>query len=195
MTRAKTDNDVRLCGDFKPLNAVTVKDNYPLFRMSKARNMIEGAVLFSKLDCAQGFYQIPLEEASKKYTAFKTPWGLFEFNMMAFGLGNSPATFQRLMDDRLKGYLGEFCIVYLDDILVFTKDQGDPKRNEQLHLEQLQLVMDRLNQINFKLGREKCEFLKTKLEYLGHNLDNVGSSPTANEISKLINYPRPTTPK
>ena len=112
-----------------------------------------------------------MNEKSKKYTAFSTPQGHFQFNRMPFGLKNAPATFQRLMDRALTGLVGKYCLVYLDDIVIFGK-------TIQEHNENLAIVFQRLRELGLKLQPDKCEFVKPELEYLGHVVSAEGVKPT-----------------
>ena len=114
----KKDGSIRFCVDYRKLNAITVKDSYALPRIDDALASLSGNKYFSSLDLAAGYFQIPMSEKDKDKTSFITDDGLFRFNVMAFGLTNAPATFQRLMDKVLRGLNWKQCLVYIDDILV-----------------------------------------------------------------------------
>ena len=116
----KKDGSWRFCIDYRKLNAVTCCDAYPLPRIDATLDSLAGATYFTTLDLASGFWQVAVEEKDKEKTAFSVPEGHFEFNVMPFSLTNAPATFQRLMDSVLAGLVGEQCLIYLDDIIVFS---------------------------------------------------------------------------
>ena len=118
----KKDGSVRFCVDFRRLNDITVKDVFPLPRTTDLLESFQGAKIFSTLDAAAGYWQVPLTEETIPKTAFITSEGLFEFLVMPFGLCNAPATFQRIMNVLLAGLNGLSCLVYLDDIIVFSKN-------------------------------------------------------------------------
>jgi hypothetical protein len=117
----KKTGDVRLCVDFRKLNAITKKDSFPLPRIDDVLDLLQGQQYFSTLDLASGYWQIELEEDSKEKTAFIVDNNLYEWNRLAFGLTNAPGTFQRLMNSVLRSVIGKICLVYLDDIIVFQK--------------------------------------------------------------------------
>jgi hypothetical protein len=132
----KKDGTMRFCVDYRKLNVITKKDNYPLPRVDESLNALGGSKYFSSMDLASGYWQIDMAEGDKEKTAFITRDGLFEFNVMPFGLCNAPATFQRLMDMVMCGLKWKKCLVYFDDILVFTHGSFEQ------HLIDLAEVMD-----------------------------------------------------
>ena len=142
---------------------------------------LENAKFFSALDLYSGFHQIPMNEKSKKYTAFSTPQGHFQFNLMPFGLKNAPATFQKLMDRALTGLVVKYCPFYLDDIVIFGK-------TIQEHNENLAIVFQRLKELGLKLHSDKCEFVKPKLEYLGHVVSAEGVKPNYKKLDAVKNF-------
>ncbi|KAK3108631.1 hypothetical protein FSP39_012081 [Pinctada imbricata] len=149
----KKDNSLRFCIDYRQLNEVTIKDSHPLPRIDDALDSLSGSKYFSTLDLKSGYWQVGLKEEDKEKTAFSFPGGgLWQFTVMAFGLCNAPATFERLMERVLSGLSFDVCLVYLDDIIVkSTTFQG--------HLTNLQKVFDRLEVANLKLNPTKCEFV------------------------------------
>jgi hypothetical protein len=116
----KKDGSLRITVDYRKLNDVTIKDSYPIPRIDDMLNKLAAAKIFTTLDLASGYYQVEMEEGSKRYTAFACDMALYEYNVMPMGLTNACATFQRLMNRILAGILGFFCLVYLDDIIIFS---------------------------------------------------------------------------
>ncbi|MEW8092744.1 MAG: reverse transcriptase domain-containing protein [Candidatus Thiodiazotropha endolucinida] len=182
----KKDGTCRFCIDFRSLNAITVKDAYPLPRIDDTLDALSGSMWFSTLDLASGYWQIKLSERSKKKSAFVTPHrGLYHFNVMAFGLTNAPATFQRLMEKVLFGLTPQKCLCYLDDIIILGKtfDQA---------LENLQLVFQRLREANLKLKPKKCFLFQPKVTYLGHVVSEDGITCDPAKIEAVKHWPTPT---
>jgi hypothetical protein len=167
----KKDGSVRFCVDYRALNQVTVKDVYPLPRIDETLESLGGATLFSTLDLLAGYWQIGVAEADKDKTAFVTRQELFRFKRMPFGLSNAPGTFQRLMDCVLRGLLWVCCLVYLDDIVIFTKGSMDR------HVVELAAVLARLEDHGLSVKLKKCTFAAKRLEYLGHELSPEGVRP------------------
>ena len=147
----KKDGTLRLCIDFRKLNDRTLKDSFPLPRIDDTLNKLNGAKFFTTLDLESGYWQIELDEASKEKTAFIVEDNLFQFKRMAIGLCNAPATFQRTMNFVLRDVLGKKALVYLDDIIIYSKTWED-------HLNDLREVFSLLEKANFKLKLKKCQF-------------------------------------
>ncbi len=182
----KADGTWRPCGDFRRLNLITEPDKYPLPRMDDLAASLSGCKFFSKLDLKQGYHQIPMREEDIKKTAIITPFGLFEYTRMPFGLRNSGQTFQRLMDRVLAGLEGVFC--YLDNILVASPDSDSHRR----HLQQL---FDRLREYGLVLNANKCVFGQPAVEFLGHSVTGDGAAPLEDKTAAIRAFPRPTTVK
>jgi hypothetical protein len=131
----KKDRTLRLYVDYRGLNAVTIKNRYPLSLISELLDRLNGAKVFSKIDLKDAYYRIRIKKGDEWKTAFRTRYGHFEFLVMPIGLTNAPATFQSYINQALRGYVDDFCVVYLDDILVFS-------RTEEEHYQHLDLIMD-----------------------------------------------------
>ena len=180
----KKNGKLHLCVDYRKLNNVTKKDNYPLLRIDDMLETLSGSQWFSSLDLASGFWQVELDKASKEKTAFITKYGTFEFEIMPFGLCNAPSTFQRLMDRVLDGILWNFVIVYVDDINIGSKSFGE-------HLNHLKQVFERFRQNGLKLSPEKCFFFNTKLPFLGHIIGREGIQTDPEKLKVIKNFPIP----
>lgn len=181
----KPNGGVRFCIDFRKLNGVTKKDVYPLPRTSDLLDALQGAQYFSTLDLLSGYWQIPLAESAKEKTAFITNTGLYQWKVMPFGLCNAPASFQRMMDVVLAGLKWNCALVYLDDVIVFSKSFED-------HLRDLQQVFDRIHESNLILSPIKCTLCSRKVKYLGHIVTNEGVSCDPKKIESIKNFPQPT---
>ncbi|KAL2098414.1 hypothetical protein ACEWY4_007621 [Coilia grayii] len=182
----KKDGTIRLCVDYRQLNARTRKDAFPLPRIEESLDALTGATLFSTLDMASGYNQVPVAEQDKAKTAFCTPFGLFEFNRMPFGLCNAPSTFQRLMERIFGDERFSSLLLYLDDIVVFST-------SFESHLKRLDLVFQRLQQHNLKLKLAKCNFFQSKVNYLGHVISAEGVSTDPEKIRAVVEWKRPRT--
>jgi hypothetical protein len=151
----KKDGSLRLCIDYRWLNNITIKDKFPLPRIDDTIEALYGARYFSTLDLISGYWQIEIDEADKHKTAFICELGLFEFNRMPFGLTNAPSTFQRAMNNIFRTILYKCVVVYLDDIIIYSKTFED-------HLKHLAEVFSLLADAGMRLNRKKCEFFKKK---------------------------------
>ena len=147
---------------------------------------MDGAVWFSTLDLRSGYHNIPIKESDKDKTAFITRRGCFRYKVMPFGLTCAPSVFQRLMDLVLCGLTYETCLVYLDDIIVFSRDFDS-------HIERLRQVFDRLRMANLKLHMKKCSLFQRKVNFLGHVLTESGIEVQKDKVEAIQNWPRPRT--
>ena len=185
----KKDGTLRFCVDYRHLNSVTKADTYPLPRIDDLLDQLGKSRHFSTLDLASGYWQIPVDPASCEKTAFTTHRGLFEFQVMPFGLKNAPAVFQRLMEQVLRRLNPEdgpdFVSVYIDDVLVFS-----PSFEE--HVDHVSQVLNALHNANLKLKPTKCHFFRQEVEYLGHLLTTEGLKPNPSNTSAVINFPPPS---
>ena len=158
----KKDGNLRFCIDLRKLNARTVKDAYALPRIEETLDYLAGSKWFPALDLKLGYWQVELDEESKPLTAFTAgPLGFYECERMPFGATNAPATFQRMMETCLGGLHLNWCLIYLDDIIVFSKTQQEA-------ITRLGAVFQKLREARLKLQPSKCELFKTSLLYLGH---------------------------
>lgn len=165
----KKDGSLRICTDFRWLNARTLKDAHPLPHQSDCLAALGGNTYFSTMDLTSGFYNIPMAEEDKKFTAFTTPMGLYEYNRMPQGLCNSPASFMRMMLSIFGDLNFSSLLCYLDDLLVFAS-------SEKESLERLEVVFQRLRLHNLKLSPKKCHFMRSSVKFLGHIIDGYGVS-------------------
>ena len=182
----KKDGTLRYCIDYRKLNSVTQKDSYPLPRIDDSLDSLGNAKYFSTLDLASGYWQIGLSEKAKLKSAFCSTSGLYQFRVMPFGLTNAPATFQRLMERVLAGLQWNICLVYIDDIIIFSRTVDE-------HIQQLQTVFDRLKHAKLKLKPKKCHLFQKKVQYLGHVVSEAGIETDPDKISAVKDWPRPQT--
>ncbi|CAF4335019.1 unnamed protein product, partial [Rotaria sp. Silwood2] len=182
----KKDGQYRFVVDYKKLNLITIKDSSPLPNMEETlRKLGQGYKYFSKLDFKSGFYQIPINETDKEKTAFVTPFGLYQFNVLPMGLINSPPTFQKVMNNTLQS-CRQFCLVYLDDIIVFSKSHEE-------HISHLEQVFTALQTNHFVLNPPKCELMVSKINYLGHTISEKIITPTNDKIQAILDIKEPHT--
>ncbi|GBG92970.1 hypothetical protein CBR_g57968 [Chara braunii] len=179
----KKNKDLRLCFDYRKLNAQTVKNAGPLPRIDDLLERLGGAKYFSKLDLKSGYHQISISNDRYK-TAFKMRYGHFKWVVMPFGLTNAPATFQAAMTNEFRAMLDRFVLVYLDDILVYSRTLED-------HLGHLRRVLETLRRAKYKANRDKCEFVRQEMEYLGHFVTPEGISPLSGKIQAVQEWPEP----
>ena len=165
---------------------MTKRDVYPLPRIDDLLGALDGMRYFTSLDLKSGYWQIPMAEHDKEKTAFITPGGLYQFRVMPFGLTNAPATFQRMMDLVLAGIKWHHCLVYLDDVLVFSRSFDE-------HLTHLVSVFDRLRKAGLKLAPKKCHICRMQVHYLGHVVSARGVSVDPAKTSALAQFPVPAT--
>ncbi|BHF65296.1 hypothetical protein SprV_0200830600 [Sparganum proliferum] len=176
----KKDGSVRLCVDYRKLNAVTVKDSFPLPRIDTTLEALAGAACFSTLNLQSGYWQVEMAPEDRPKTAFSIPSGLYEFETMPFGLANAPATFQRLMASVLRDLCPTACLVYLDDVIVHGS-------TVESHLDNLQTVFNRLQAVGLKLNPAKCCFLK-RVKTDPAKTEQIRSWPQPTSVSELRGF-------
>lgn len=184
----KKDGSMRLCVDYRGLNAKTHLDAYPMPQIVDILESLKGAKVFSTLDLKSGYWQMEMEKSSVEKTAFCTASGLYEFLCLPFGLKNSAASFQRLMEQVLREHKNKFCMVYIDDIVVFSPSVST-------HLQQLQKIFASLKKAGLSLNMKKCNFIKPSLTFLGHVISAEGIKTDPEKISAVQTFPVPTSVK
>lgn len=182
----KKDGSMRLCIDYRGINNITVKDKYPLPRIDELLDQLRGASWFSKIDLASGYHQISISEPDVMKTAFQTRYGQFEFVVMPFGLTNAPAAFMRLMNEVFHDYLDNFVIIFIDDILIYS-------RSAEEHQEHLKKVLERLREQRLFAKFSKCKFWQREIGFLGHRVSEHGVSADPEKVAAIQDWPRPTT--
>ncbi|GJT08991.1 reverse transcriptase domain-containing protein [Tanacetum coccineum] len=183
----KKDGSFRMCIDFRELNKLTVKNRYPLPRIDDLFDQLQGSQFFSKIDLRSGYHQLRVHEDDIPKTAFRTRYGHFEFTVMPFGLTNAPAIFMDLMNRVCRPYLDKFVIVFIDDILIYSKTQEE-------HVEHLRLVLELLKKEKLYAKFSKCEFWLREVQFLGHVINGNGIHVDPSKIEAVKNWKAPRTP-
>ena len=181
----KKDGTKRFCIDYRLLNKHTVKDSFPLPSIAESLDALDGAQYFCTLDLASGYWQVPLDDDAKLKSAFVVPGGLFQFEVMPFGLCNAPSTFERLMENIFTGLQWKTLLIYLDDVIIFGS-------SVQEVISRLKTVLDRLREAHLKLKPKKCHLFQTEVLYLGHVVSAEGVKTDPSKIEAVKSWPRPT---
>ena len=180
----KSDGTMRFSIDYRNLNDVTRKDSHPLPQIAESLDALGGAQYFSTLDLHSGYWQIEMDEDCKEKTAFITHNGLYQFNVLPFGLCNSPATFQRLMTHIIRCFEWSICLVYIDDLILFSHTFDE-------HLQHIEQVFKRLRDANVRLKPSKSHFMKPEVEYLGHVVSAAELKSNPAKIRTVQDFPIP----
>ena len=183
----KKDGSMRLCIDYRELNKLTIKNKYPLPRIDDLFDQLKGAVHFSKIDLRSGYHQLKIKPEDIPKTAFLTRYGHYEFLVMAFGLTNALVAFMDLMNRVFKKYLDKFVIVFIDDILIYSRTEAD-------HAEHLRIALEILRREKLYAKFSKCEFWLGEVQFLGHVVSNEGIKVDPSKIEAVLNWDRPRTP-
>lgn len=192
IVKKKSDNSNRekwrIVIDYRGLNNVTIDDKFPIPDISSIFDKLGRAQYFSVIDLAKGFHQILMNEKDIEKTAFSTPFGHYEYIRMPFGLKNAPSTFQRMMNFVLKQHINKICVIYMDDILVFSTSIEE-------HFDNLNKVFNKLNEYGLKVQFDKCKFLAQQVEFLGHIITKEGIKPDPDKINAINGVSLPSTVK
>lgn len=182
LLRKKADNEIRPCGDYRMLNKITTPDQYPLPNLNDVPPKLTNAKIFSVVDLVKAFHHLPVNPADIEKTAITTPFGLFEYLRMPFGLKNAPKTYQRFMDMIFRDF--DFVICYLDDILIFSE-------NEEQHLLHLKQVFDRLCEYGLTINPAKCQLGQSEVTFLGRQISQNGIVPKQQNVDRILSLPLP----
>ena len=181
----KKEGSLRMCVDYRALNKMTIKNRYPLPRTDELLDQLHGATILTKLDLQSGYHQVRVSEADVPKTAFRTRYGHYEFKVLPFGLTNAPATFMAFMNDVLRPFLDKFVVVFLDDILIYSKTPED-------HAKHLRLVLQKLREHRLFAKQSKCEFFLPEVEFLGHVVGADGVKMDERKVAAVRDWPTPT---
>ena len=180
----KKDGTLRMCIDYRQINKVTVKNKYPLPRIEDLFDQLKGAGVFSKIDLRSGYYQLRVKEGDVPKTAFRTRYVHYEFLVMPFGLTNAPAAFMDLMNRVFRPYVDQFVVVFIDDILVYSKDA-------QEHEQHLRIVLETLREKKLYAKLSKCDFWLKEVSFLGHIVSAEGIRVDPAKIEAVVNWKSP----
>ncbi|GKC12263.1 putative reverse transcriptase domain-containing protein [Tanacetum coccineum] len=183
----KKDGSFRMCINYHELNKLTVKNRYPFPRIDDLFDQLQGSSVYSKIDLGSGYHQLRIKEEDIPITAFRTRYGNFKFQVMSFGLTNAPAVFMDLMNRVCKPYLDKFIIVFIDDILVYSKD-------EEEHGKHLKIILELLKKERLYAKFSKCDFWLDAVQFLGHVIDHSGVHVNPAKIEAIKSWAAPMTP-
>jgi hypothetical protein len=182
----KKDQSLRMCVDYRPLNAVTIKNKYPLPRIDILFDQLSKAKVFSNIDLRSGYHQIKIYPKDVPKTTFSTRYGLYEYLVMSFGLTNAPTHFMYLMNSVFMRELDKFVVIFIDDILIYSE-------NEEEHAEHLRIVLSRLREHKLYAKFNKCEFWLNKVPFLSHILSGEGILVDPTKVQEVLDWKTPTT--
>ena len=182
----KPNNKVRLCTDYRKLNLVTIKDSYPLPRIDDILDSIGNSTFLTQIDLLKGYHHIPLSDRAKLMSAFITPFGLFQYERLPFGMSNAPATFQRIINQVIQDLEGVYA--YIDDIVVVSNTW-------QEHITRLGALFNRLCSMTLTINLAKSTFAKAQVRYLGHVIGSGEVLPKSENLAAIMNFTKPSTRK
>ena len=182
----KKDGSLRMVVDYRALNEVTIKNKYPLPMINDLFDQLQGAKVFSKIDLQSGYHQLKIRQKDIPKTAFTMRYGLYEYTVMSFGLTNAPAYFMSMMNKVFMEYLHKFVVVFIDDIMVYSK-------NEEEHKEHLWLVLEKLREHQLYAKFSKCEFWLKEVEFLGHVISGEGIAVDPSKVQSVTEWLAPTS--
>jgi hypothetical protein len=180
----KKDGSVRMCVDYRPLNAVTIKNKYPLPHIDALFDQLAGAKVFSRIDLRLGYHQIKIRASDVPKTAFSTKYGPYEFLVMSFGLTNAPAYFMYLMNSVFMNELDKFIVVFIDDILIFSKNKDERTKH-------LRIVLQCLRDHKLYAKFSKCEFWLDRVKFLGHTISKDSISVDPSKVQEVMDWKPP----
>ncbi|GJU65589.1 putative reverse transcriptase domain-containing protein [Tanacetum coccineum] len=183
----KKDRSFRMCIDYQELNKLTIKNRYPLPRIDDLFNQLQGSSVYPKIDLRSGYHQLRVRDEDIPKTAFRTRYGHYEFQVMPFGLTNAPAVFMDLMNRVYKPYFDKFMIVFINDILIYS-------RNKEEHTDHLRIILELLRKEKLYTKFSKCDFWISIMQFLGHIIDSQGIHVDPAKIEAVENWASPTTP-
>ncbi|KAF5448040.1 hypothetical protein F2P56_033545 [Juglans regia] len=181
----KKDGSMRLCIDYRELNRVTIKNKYPLPRIDDLFDQLQGAQVFSKIDLRSGYHQLKIKPEDISKTAFRTRYGHYEFLVMPFGLTNAPAAFMGMMNKVFREYVDQFVVVFIDDILIYSKSQAD-------HEDHLKVVLQILRKEQLFAKFKKCDFWLQEITFLGHVVTKEGIAVDPSKVEAVVKWAKPT---
>jgi hypothetical protein len=182
---SKKDGFLRMCIDYRALNKITVKNKYPLPRIDQLLDSLAGAKIFTSLDLQSGYYQIRITPENVAKTAFRTPFGHYQFKVLSFGLTNAPATFQAAMNNMLRPHLNKFVVVYIDYILKYSKSAEE-------HVKHVRQIFDLLRESKYHIKLKKCEFEQPEVKFLGHIVGAEGIKVDPAKVQAIQDWEPPT---
>ncbi|CAA0819544.1 Uncharacterized mitochondrial protein AtMg00860, partial [Striga hermonthica] len=183
----KKDRSMRMCIDYRDLNRLTIKNKYPLPRIDNLFDQLRGACVFSNIDLRSGYHQLKIKESDIPKTAFHTRYNHYEFIVMPFGLSNAPAVFMDLMNRIFHPYLDQFVIIFIDDILIYSKSQKE-------HEKHLRVVLETLRREKLYAKFSKCEFWLRRVAFLGHVITQAGIEVDPSKLAAVQNWSTPKSP-
>jgi hypothetical protein len=182
----KKDGSYRMCVDYRQLNKITIRDRFPLPLIQELLDRLQGATVFSKMDLKSGYFQLRVEPKDEGKTAFVTKFGTFQFRVLPMGMSNAPSTFQRAMETILRPYLDKSVAVYLDDILIYS-------RNMEEHITHLRQVLEAFRKHELLLHGGKCEFARDTVVFLGHTVSANAVAVEAEKVRAIRQWAMPKT--